>query len=69
MPFRGRNGDVPLQKQYEGDSRYHYTLEDYHINRGSLQKHQIKVTLLDHKRSQWLFMLWEKKGCRMFMRT
>jgi len=39
------------------------------MNHGSLQKDQIKVTLLDHKRSQWLFTPWEKKGYRMFMRT
>jgi len=44
-------------------------LEDHHMNHGLLQKHQMKVTLLDHKRSQWQSTLWEKRGCRIFMRT
>ena len=58
-----------IQKQYEGDSRYYYMLEDHYMNYGSLQKHQMKVILLDHKRSRWLFIPWEKKDCRIFMRT
>jgi len=57
------------QKQYEGDSKYYYMQEDHHMNHGSYQKQQIMVILWDHRKSQWLSMLWEKKGCRRFMRT
>jgi len=57
------------QKQYEENSKYHYMQEDYHMNHGSYQKQQMMVILWDHRKSQWLSMLWEKKGCRRFMRT
>ena len=57
------------QKQYKGDSKYHYMQEDHHMNHGSYQKQQMMVILWDHRKSQWLSMLWEKKGCRRFMRT
>jgi len=46
-----------IQKQYKGDSKYHYTQEDYHINYGSYQKQQTIVILWDHRKSQWLSML------------
>ena len=42
--------------------------EDYHTNHGSYQKQQMMVILWDHRKSQWLSMLWEKKGYRRFMR-
>ena len=57
------------QKQYEGDSKYHYMQEDHHMNHGSYQKQQMKAILWDHRKSQWLSMLWKKKDCRKFMRT
>jgi len=57
------------QKQYEGDSKYHYMQEDHHMNHGSYQKQQMKAILWDHRKSQWLSTLWKKKGCRKFMRT
>jgi len=56
-------------KQYEGDSKYHYMQEDHHMNHGSYQKQQMKAILWDHRKSQWLSMLWKKKDCRKFMRT
>jgi len=34
-----------IQKQYEGDSKYHYMQEDHHMNHGSYQKQQMKVIL------------------------
>jgi len=56
-------------KQYEGDSKYYYMQEDHHMNHGLYQKQQMKAILWVHKKSRWLSMLWEKKGCRKFMRT
>jgi len=56
-------------KQYEGDSKYHYMQEDHYTNYGSYQKQQMKAISWDHRKSQWLSTLWEKKGCRKFMRT
>jgi len=58
-----------IQKQYEEDLKYHYMQEDHHINHGSYQKQQMKVILWDHRNSQWLSTLWEKKGCKKFMGT
>jgi len=57
------------QKQYKGNSKHHYMQEDHHMNHGSYQKQQIMIILWDHRKSQWLSMLWEKKGCRRFMGT
>ena len=56
-------------KQYKGDSKYHYMQKDHYMNHGSYQKQQTMVTLLDCKRSQWQFTLWEKRNYRIFMRT
>ena len=55
-------------KQYEEDSKYCYMQEDHHMNHGSYQKQQMKAILWVHRKSWWLFTLWEKKGCRKFMR-
>jgi len=57
------------QKQYERDLKYYYMQEDHHMNHGSYQKQQMMVILWDHRKSQWLSMLWKKKDCRRFMRT
>jgi len=51
-------------KQYKGDSKYHYMQKDHYMNHGSYQKQQMKAILWDHRKSQWLSILWEKKGCR-----
>ena len=56
-------------KQYKGDSKYYYMQEDHYMNHGSYQKQQMKAILWDHRKSQWLSMLWEKKDYRKFMRT
>jgi len=40
------------QKQYEGNSKYHYTQEDHHMNHGSYQKQQMMVILWDHRKNQ-----------------
>jgi len=49
-------------KQYKGDSKYYYIQEDHYTNYGSYQKQQMKDILWDHRKSQWLSTLWEKKG-------
>jgi len=43
-------------------SHDNYTQENHHMNHGSYQKQQMMVILWDHSKSQWLSMLWEKKG-------
>jgi len=57
------------QKQYKRNSKCHYMQKDHHINHGSYQKQQMMVILWDHRKSQWLSMLWKKKGCRRFIGT
>jgi len=63
------NSGLELAFLTEEDSKYHYIQEDHYMNYSSYQKQQMIVILWDHRKSQWLFMLWKKKGCRKFMRT